>query len=107
LTAVAPIPTNETSSHISRRDETADTVHCVRCATTYLTTDTRIESVHRSAEGMVGYARCIAGHLTLHRLEEAYPKPPPPASVLALRAAWTAAWVAAERAADSQTADRP
>jgi len=49
---------------------------------------TRIESIHRSAEGLVGYVRCALGHLVIHQLPEAYPKPKPPASVIALRRRW-------------------
>jgi len=46
-----------------------------------------IKSVHRTSEGMVGYVRCAAGHTVLHKFEGAYPKPKPPASVIAMRAA--------------------
>lgn len=61
-------------------------VFCRTCAVEHAIEDTRTESTHRSAEGLVGYVRCPQGHLTIHLFAEAYPKPPPPASVVALRA---------------------
>ena len=66
--------------------EDNDLMYCRTCAAEQLLTDARIESTHRSAEGLVGYLRCSAGHLVVHQFAEAYPKPQPPASVLALRA---------------------
>lgn len=61
-------------------------INCRACRTSHLLSETRTESVHRSAEGLVGYVRCPAGHWVIHHFAEAYPKPDPPASVLALRA---------------------
>lgn len=61
-------------------------IHCGKCAAPHLGLGTSIESMHRSAEGLVGYVRCPAGHLVIHHFDEAYPKPDPPASVIALRA---------------------
>ncbi len=79
---------------INRPDEAADTplsrdstvIFCGNCGAQHVVDNTRIESVHRSAEGLVGYVRCLAGHLVIHQLAEAYPKPKPPASVLEIRA---------------------
>ncbi len=66
-------------------------VHCRKCAADYLITETRIESTHRSAEGLIGYLRCVAGHLSIHQFAEAYPKPAPPPSVIARRSRLVAA----------------
>lgn len=60
--------------------------YCRTCSTHYAADVMRTESIHRSAEGLVGYLRCPENHLALHRFAPAYPNPEPPASVLALRA---------------------
>jgi len=61
-------------------------VHCPKCEAKHLASSSSIESTHRTADGLVGYIRCVAGHLVIHQLTEAYPKPKPPPSVIALRA---------------------
>lgn len=70
-------------------------VYCRKCETTYLAAADSIDSTHRTAEGLVGYVLCGAGHLVIHQFAEAYPKPKPPVSVLALRARLAAADTAA------------
>lgn len=63
-------------------------IDCPKCEKQQLVTNKSIVSVHRTSEGMVGYVRCPSGgHVILHRFEEAYPNPKPPASVIALREA--------------------
>lgn len=82
--APSPAPSSETMA-----------VHCPKCATTHLVAEASIESVHRSADGLVGYVRCSAGHMLVHPLAEAYAKPKPPPSVIAFRDRWAAAEQAA------------
>ncbi len=65
----------------------------------------RIESVHRSAEGLIGYVRCPAGHLVIHRFPESYPKPAPPASVIELRERIWAAFVGFTQIAETIDGD--
>ncbi len=75
-------------------------MHCRECAVVYVVAESRIESQHRSGEGLVGYVWCPVGHLAIHQFAEAYPKPPPPQSVIDLRAQLAAAEpVTAESAA--------
>jgi len=62
-------------------------IQCPVCDQQHLVTNRHIKSIHRTSEGMVGYVRCAAGHTVLHKFEEAYPKPKPPASVIAMREA--------------------
>lgn len=62
-------------------------INCPTCEAQQLVTNKNIESVHRTSEGMVGYVRCPGGHTVLHQFAMAYPKPKPPAAVLALREA--------------------
>lgn len=57
-------------------------IDCPTCEAQHLVTNTHIESIHRTSEGMVGYVRCANGHTVLHRFADAYPKPKPPASVI-------------------------
>jgi len=61
-------------------------IDCRYCSTQHLVTNAHIQSTHRTSEGMVGYVRCAQGHTVIHRFTNPYPKPKPPASVLALRA---------------------
>lgn len=60
-------------------------IHCPHCDAQQLVTNTHIQSIHRTSEGMIGYIRCAGGHTIVHRFPEAYPKPKPPASVAALQ----------------------
>lgn len=60
-------------------------INCPHCTERQLASSVQIQSIHRTSEGMLGYVRCTGGHVVLHRFETAYPKPKPPASVIALR----------------------
>lgn len=82
--ALARVAVSQTASP---QETTLDSgrIHCRRCDAWYLAAGTRTESTHRSAEGLVSYVRCAAGHVFVHQFAEAYPKPKPPASVRALR----------------------
>lgn len=62
-------------------------LQCPECDAQHLVTNTHILSMHRTSEGFIGYVRCAAGHTVMHRFADAYPKPKPPASVIALRRA--------------------
>jgi|GEM_PF-3489128 len=64
----------------------AATVWCRSCNVAHRASELPVESVHRSAEGLVSYVRCPSGRVLIYPLAEAYPKPKPPAAVLALRA---------------------
>ncbi len=61
-------------------------MYCRECAANYVVAESRIESKHQSAEGLVGYVWCPVGHLAIHQFTEAYPKPPPPQAVIDRRA---------------------
>lgn len=60
-------------------------INCSQCEAQHLATNAHILSVHRTSEGMVGYVRCASGHIVMHRFADPYPKPKPPASVIALQ----------------------
>lgn len=60
-------------------------IHCPTCDAQHLVANDHIMSKHRTSDGVVGYVRCAAGHTLIHQFTEAYPKPKPPASVIALR----------------------
>ena len=87
-------------------EERRSSVTCQRCAADFTVTWADFESVHRSADGLVGYVRCAASHLVVASLPKAYAWPPPPASVLALRAALADKAGRAEVDTDDQTALR-
>ena len=61
-------------------------LYCRHCEAQQLIPHSNVESKHRTSEGVVGYVRCGFGHLVIHQFAAAYPKPKPPASVIALRA---------------------
>lgn len=73
-------------------------IHCRSCPEPRLGLATRIESMHRSAEGLVGYVRCPAGHLVVHQFDDVDAEPKAPPSLLELRPRW----VDAEQAASGR-----
>lgn len=72
-------------------------MYCRHCEALQLIPESHIESKHRTSDGLVGYVRCAIGHLVIHQFAEAYQKPEPPASVIALRAQLAASDSTGER----------
>ena len=62
-------------------------IECTECEGLCLVTNRHIQSIHSTSEGMIGYVKCPSGHTVIHRFAEAYPKPKPPVSVVALQQA--------------------
>lgn len=69
------------------KDERMFIINCDPCDSTYLLSDSVVESRHSTSKGMIGYVKCPEGHRMVDVLPDGYPKPPPPAVVLARRAA--------------------
>ena len=61
--------------------------NCGLCETTYLLSESVVESRHVTSNGIIAYVKCPEGHRAVHVLPDAYPKPMPPPVVLALRSA--------------------
>ncbi len=53
-------------------------INCQQCDTTYLLSDSVVESRHATSSGIIGYVKCPEGHRMVQILPDAYPKPPPP-----------------------------
>jgi len=66
------------------------TITCRQCENRQLVNDAATVSTHHTSKGLIGYITCNEGHTVMHRFEDAYPWPEPPASVVAYRLGNTA-----------------
>ena len=53
-----------------------------------LVSNTHIQSISRTSDGLVGHVRCAGGHTVIHRFADQAPTPKPPASVTELVPRW-------------------